>query len=312
MTLTHKYCAAGAQTLAVVAVAARVGLRRTARRPDRFLTVGASALRYSEVARRGGRYGSAVESEKHVRARDWLMKSGYGLEMRAAAACRKHHLFPTQSVHYQDPTHKETTREADVVVLFGNRLVETGDWLTVTAVIECKSPKDKPWAALLEPHGASGGLSAALVASCEADEASLIRLMETWKGFSPFASVHSADALVSVHVSDGQDQRDGHNAAASALRQAMSAASGIHDQYIRQSEEGFHMMTLPVLVTGGELYGASLDPAGDVHVEDLSHVFVKAPRPGGSSVGDVHVMTFDYFTESFVPGLASVQRELIP
>ena len=31
-------------------------------------------------------------------------------------------------------------------------------------------------------------------------------------------------------------------------------------------------MTLPVLVTGGGLYGVSLDPIGDVQVEDLSHV----------------------------------------
>ena len=63
-----------------------------------------------------------MESEKHRIARDWLMKSGYGLEMRAAGVCRKHHLLPTQSVHYQDPTHMETTREADVVVRLGNRL----------------------------------------------------------------------------------------------------------------------------------------------------------------------------------------------
>jgi hypothetical protein len=51
------------------------------------------------------------------------------------------------------------------------------------------------------------------------------------------------------------------------------------------------MMTLPVLVTGGELFGASLDPNGGVHVDDLSHVFVKTPHPGGCSAGDVHVMT---------------------
>ncbi|HET9562218.1 MAG TPA: hypothetical protein VFP01_08935 [Propionibacteriaceae bacterium] len=28
--------------------------------------------------------------------------------------------------------------------------------------------------------------------------------------------------------------------------------------------------------------------------------------PDGQSVGDVHVMTFDYFTESFIPDLRSV------
>ena len=50
------------------------------------------------------------------------MKSGYGLEMRAAARMSKAPSAATQSVHYQDPTHMETTREADVVVRFGNRL----------------------------------------------------------------------------------------------------------------------------------------------------------------------------------------------
>jgi hypothetical protein len=258
-----------------------------------------------------------MESEKHRRARDWLLKSGYGLEMRAAAVCRKHHLYTIQSVPYQDPTKKETTREADVVVIFGNRLVETGDWVTMTAVIECKSPKDKPWVALRQRAAYSGGLSAALVTSIEVDEASLIRAMKTWTGFSPFDYAGAADALVSVHVSHEQDQRDDHNAASSAVRQAMSAAWGFHEQYIQQSADRFHMMTLPVLVTGGELYGASLDPAGEVHVEDLSHVFVKTPRPGGSGsdvevLSFVHVMTFDYFADAFIPGLAFVQRELIP
>ena len=62
------------------------------------------------------------------------------------------------------------------------------------------------------------------------------------------------------------------------------------------------MMTLPVLVTGGELFGASLDPSGDMHVDDLSHVFVKTPHPSGSGsdvdvLSFVHVMTFDYFAD---------------
>jgi hypothetical protein len=164
-------------------------------------------------------------------------------------------------------THGETTREADVVVRFGNRLIESGDWLTVTAVIECKSSKGKPWAALLVPHTVSGSLAAALVAYASADEASvdeasLVRLIDTWKGFSPFTYAPSAGALVTLHASDGQDQKDDHNTAASALRQAMSAASGIQDQYVPQLERPHTSLTLPVLVTGGELYGASLDPSG--------------------------------------------------
>jgi hypothetical protein len=75
-----------------------------------------------------------------------------------------------------------------------------------------------------------------------------------------------------------------------------------------QLVNGYLVLTLPVLVTAGELYGAALNSAGEIQVEDLAHVFVKTPRPnpptGARNVGYVHVMTFEYFTESFVPGLA--------
>ncbi len=118
--------------------------------------------------------------------------------------------------------------------------------------------------------------------------------MDAWKDFSPFASAPCAEGLVSAHVSEGRDQKNDHNTVGSALRQAMSAASGIHEQYVPPSEQHI-TTTLPVLVTGGELYGASLDPTGDVQIEDLPR-FVKAPLPGGQSLADVHVMTFDYFS----------------
>jgi hypothetical protein len=239
------------------------------------------------------------------------MKSGYGLEMRAAAVCREH-LFhaTTQSVPYRDPTEGDTTREADVVVQGGTLYGSDGVFWTLTVVIECKSPKGKPWVALLIPHTVSGSLSGALVEPVSPDRDALERLMDALKDFSPFASASYAEGLVSAHVSDGRDQKNGYNTAGSALRQAMSAAAGIHEQYVPPSEQHI-TMTLPVLVTGGELYGASLDPTGEVEVEDLSHVFVKAPRPGGQDVADVHVMTFDYFTDSFVPDLRWVLTERI-
>ena len=60
-----------------------------------------------------------MESEKHEEAREWLEKSGYGFEMRVAAACRSHWLPTTQSVPYVGPTQQDTIREADVVVRFG-------------------------------------------------------------------------------------------------------------------------------------------------------------------------------------------------
>jgi hypothetical protein len=141
---------------------------------------------------------TTVVSEKHRRARDWLMKSGYGLEMRVAAECRKRWLPTTQSVPYVDPTQASTVREADVVVRFGNQLSMSGDSWSLAAVIECKSPTAKPWAALMVPDKVTG-FEAVLRRSDSADEESWHRLISAWSGFVPFSEAASADALVSVH-----------------------------------------------------------------------------------------------------------------
>jgi hypothetical protein len=68
---------------------------------------------------------------------------------------------------------------------------------------------------------------------------------------------------------------------------------------------------LPVLVTAGELVGAALNSTGDIEVQDISNVFVGTPRPGGRSVGNVRVMTVDYFVEVFALGLDSARRAFV-
>jgi len=68
-----------------------------------------------------------VESEKHRKAGEWLEKSGYGLEMRVAAASRRRWLPTTQSVPYADPTQQDTIRQADVVVRFEGQLRTLGE-----------------------------------------------------------------------------------------------------------------------------------------------------------------------------------------
>jgi hypothetical protein len=250
-----------------------------------------------------------VESEKHRKAGDWLKKSGYGLEMQVAEECRKHWLPTTQSVPYVDPIQQNTIREADVVVRFGSQLSISADCWSLAAVIECKSPTGKPWAALMALDKVSG-LGSSLERSISAAQESWGRLIYAWGGFVPFGEASSAEALISVH----EDQKSDHNTAASALRQAMSAASGIDQQFDPATQErdfqtgGDLVFSLPVLVTAGELYGATLDTTGEVQVEDLTHVFVKTPRPGDRSVGYVHVMTFDFFAESFAPDLGKMRR----
>jgi hypothetical protein len=122
----------------------------------------------------------------------------------------------------------------------------------------------------------------------------------------PFAIAPYADSLVSALGNSD------HNPAGSALRQAMSAASAIEQLWMPPPAGGGSLtVLLPVLVTAGELVAATLNPTGDIEVEDVSHVFVGTPRPGRHIMDYVHVMTFDYFAESFAPGLDSARQAQI-
>ena len=81
-----------------------------------------------------------------------------------------------------------------------------GVFWTLTVVIECKSPKGKPWVALLVPQTISGSLSVALVEPDSPGRDTLERLLVAGN-FSPFAFAACAEGLVSAHVSDGRDQK---------------------------------------------------------------------------------------------------------
>jgi hypothetical protein len=72
---------------------------------------------------------------------------------------------------------------------------------SLAAVIECKSPPAKPWAALMVSDKVNG-FAAVMSRSISADEESWHRLMNAWGG-SPFREASSADALVSVNPHGG-------------------------------------------------------------------------------------------------------------
>jgi hypothetical protein len=119
--------------------------------------------------------------------------------------------------------------------------------------------------AILRPDETVSGLT--LAASHSASEDSLDRLTYAWAGFPPFAKAPYADSLVSAHLPEG---RSDHNDAGSALRQAMSAASGVQQQYVPPPTGGSLTILLPVLVSAGELVGATLNSTGDIEVK-MSH-----------------------------------------
>ena len=107
--------------------------------------------------------------------------------------------------------------------------------------------------------------------------------MDAWKDFSPFASAPCAEGLVSAHVSEGRKKirKVTTTPLALALRRAMSAASGIHEQYVPPSEQHI-TTTLPSLgPPPASSIGRHSISTGDVQIERISHVLCEAPLFSG-------------------------------
>ena len=84
------------------------------------------------------------------KVRDWLERTGFPLEMAAAASFRRAGFFVRQSSTYSDPQ-TEKSREIDVLASDSDYL---GDFET-SFVIECKASQ-KPWVVLKSADAMSG------------------------------------------------------------------------------------------------------------------------------------------------------------
>jgi hypothetical protein len=83
-----------------------------------------------------------MSSEKAVK--EWLVKTGYPLEMEVANVFRNRGLHVFQSDYYMDPQSNEY-REIDVVALSSHQIGNEGNLVKFEVLCECKTSRDKPW-----------------------------------------------------------------------------------------------------------------------------------------------------------------------
>ena len=83
-----------------------------------------------------------VSTEKALK--EWLVETGYPLEMEVANVLRNRGFAVFQSDYYKDPQSDEY-REIDVVAVAAHAIGKNGNLLHVRVLCECKTSRTKPW-----------------------------------------------------------------------------------------------------------------------------------------------------------------------
>lgn len=231
--------------------------------------------------------------------RTWLEASGRGLELRTARAFRKHGAKPVaQSFLYVDPeTQKQ--REGDVLANYGWSGMEDVP-CTLTAVVECKSGRDKPWVAFYDRSFSRGAELANWVAFAHGPFTGITQpLTDLWVGEPPFDENRVATHVAAAHTDESK------NPANDAVRQVMSAARAQRAEYIRtQNTAKRGLVVVPVVVTAAPLVECALDSDGEVQLKSIAS-FVLAGGWEGGQARRVFVLN-----EDAVPGFSLSLRRL--
>ena len=194
----------------------------------------------------------------------WLEASGRALELRAERTLRQvGHADVQPAFHYLD-TVTGQTRESDIVAKFPWAGMQ-GVPCTITVAVECKSSTKYPWVAFFTSpdarrrddlqewavfaHGPFVGITEPLTG--------------LWAGHYPFTSSPAASHVVAAH-------NDDKNPAGDAVRQALSCAAAIRQDYLRnQSTERVGLVCLAVVVTVAPLLTCRLDADGSIVLEKV-------------------------------------------
>lgn len=231
--------------------------------------------------------------------RTWLEASGRGLELRAARAFRKHGAKPVaQSFLYVDPeTQKQ--REGDVLAHYGWSGMQNVP-CTLTAVVECKSSRNKPWVAFYDRSIARGSELENWVAFAHGPFTGITQpLADLWVGQPPFNETRVATHVAAAHVDES------NNPANDAVRQVMSGARAQRAEYIRtQNAVKRALVVVPVVVTAAPLVKCELDSEGEVQLESIAS-FVASGGWEGGQARRVFVLN-----ESAVPEFSADLRRL--
>lgn len=234
--------------------------------------------------------------------RKWLTDSGRDLELQVARAARAAGAITTQSVPYVD-RQSGKDREADVLAEFGLRI-------PVTILVECKKAGGKHWVAFPHDEGHISSQPIQHHAVSEPKDFIRVRLLEkAWRaGDTIFGDEPAiAAALVDADLgrSTSERDKDGNNldTAARALRQCLSAASGLVSDF--HEALPLSNIIIPVVVSSAQLWTCRLTDDNEIEVEATDYVRVRAPGTGGVLI---HVMGLARF-ERFAGQVAVLQQD---
>lgn len=255
------------------------------------------------------RHNASVNNDMEVNLRDWLRRSGRDLEMQVARAGRDAGADVIQSSGYVDPL-TQHQRETDVIVSFGR---EGSSIPPVNLVVECKSAPGDHWVAFLHKGGkisSSPIIHHSLGRWYERlDEETGNVIYEDGPEWdlqpifggdpSPSSAIVRSD-LKKQRVSPPEEaarKSTGGDWANDAVRQAVSASQGLSSDAL---------VTVPVVVTGAQLWETWLGRDNQVELERTEYARVRSGIPGKPGLL-VHVMTLSRF-ETFVSDFAERGR----
>ncbi len=201
---------------------------------------------------------------------DWLEKSGRGLELRVARTMQQvggARVRP--SLNYVDAV-TGAVRESDVVAYFSWRSMNSTP-CSLTVAIECKSGTSHPWIGFhKEDPSPTRRQIKDWAVFAHAPQVGIIEpLDELWVGDSPF----SRRDPVATHVVTAFS--GGNNPAGDAVRQALSCATALREDYVRsQHDDRRGMVLLATVATAAPLFTCQLDDDGTIRLERTAGIDV--------------------------------------
>jgi len=195
----------------------------------------------------------------------WLETSGRALELRVARTLQQIGQADVQpAFNYQD-TVSGQARESDVVARFAWTGMDNVA-CTITVAVECKSSTKHSWVAFLTdaPVQSRPNLEEWAVFAHGPFVGVTEPLASRWAGQPPFETSPAASHVVAAHTADGK------NPAGDAVRQALSCAAAIRQDYIlNQATQRVGLVCLAAVVTAAPLFTCRLDATGSVILDEV-------------------------------------------
>lgn len=238
-----------------------------------------------------------MSSEEAVK--NWLVETGYPLEMEVANVFRHRGLHVFQSDFYADPQTNEY-REIDVVAFMSHKIGHSGNRAEFRILCECKTSRDKPW--LFFVDGAATPNERLLSFSRAGNRYGhrlLGRVGNALVGSQPPLFAFDRTPAYGVTVAFRKSKPNDLDASYSALMQAANAVRARASESEATCEEvppeqADAEVFIPVVVVDGDLFDVSLGQDWTPRLTAVERQVVLWRNPiGGRFFTIIHVVRKD-------------------